>query len=169
MGARSGKTGKIGERIARIVLSQMGIEFIERIHNAWKLVRWIDSRRSIAVVVAASRVSGDFRGIAADGRSVLVEVKTRTRNVDRLLFSDLKQHQRAALSEHNRLGGLSLVVWIVDDGFVDMDQNVFVLQWPIVGFAPRKPLTRDRARSLDLKFGRINNGKTENKSTNEND
>lgn len=167
MGKRSQTLGEIGERLARIALEQMGVEFVERIHTGYKLLGWLNPAQRIARVAPVARVSGDFRGIIPGGRSVLAEVKTRTKHDDRLLFSDLKQHQRAALSRHNYFGGLSLLIWIAaDGGFIDTERDLFVLQWPVDGFVARKPLTRERARLLDMKTRRFARDKKENKNSN---
>lgn len=59
---------------------------------------------------ALEKVSGDFRGVAPGGRSVLAEVKARP-VADGLSWSDLEPHQRDALWGHRQAGGLSLVLW----------------------------------------------------------
>ena len=85
-------------------------------------------------------VSGDHRGlIGEEGRSVLIEVKTI---LDRnLRFSDFRSHQPDRLSEHARLGGLSLVVWVHTSG-------VYVMTWPIPGFGEGTSIDVPRAIEL---------------------
>lgn len=170
MGKRSQSLGDVGERLARIALEQMGFDMVERIHVGYKLIRWIDARKRLARVAPVDRASGDFRAVVpGTGRSVLVEVKTRSQHDDRLLFSDLKQHQRAALSEHARAGGLSLLVWIAADGdWIDVDRDLYVLEWPVDGFVNRRPLSRERARMLDMKTRRFDHGEKIGQTSNGN-
>ena len=133
--------GEMGERAAFYALNSIGLEFIEPIHQAWKLIRWMPRcGRGAAHIVPLKKLKGDFRAIGPDGVSVLVEVKLRD---GRLLWSDLKAHQREALTEHYQFGGESLVVWVATS-------EIFVMRWPIAGFKPRQSLTEARARELNI-------------------
>lgn len=140
-GIRSKRMGEHGEQAAYLALRSIGLEFIEPIHQAWKLIRWLPKYgRGAAHIVPLKKLKGDFRAIGRDGVSVLVEVKMRD---EQLLWSDLKQHQREALTEHYQCGGMSLVVWVATN-------DIFVLEWPIDGFAPRRSLSEEQARALNL-------------------
>jgi hypothetical protein len=90
-------------------------------------------------VIWAEPVSGDHRGLLPGGRSVLAETKTI---LDRnLRYSDLRQHQPGRLTCHAELGGLSLLVWVHSSG-------VYVMQWPVAGFAPGKSIAPEIAEKL---------------------
>lgn len=154
MARRSQTLGTIGEQIARMTLERMHVRMVERIFTGWKLIRWTNASRGLAHIVAQSKVSGDFRGIIPGGRSVLVETKL-TESDNRLRWSDLRPHQREALTKHSTVGGLSLVVWILAAGGIDADRDVFVLQWPIDGFAPYKPIDNESAKLRDIKYTRF--------------
>ncbi len=133
--------GRAGEEEAKLLLFRVGVEMIERIETGWKLVRWINKRNRIAVVHPNARVSGDFRGLTADGQSVLVEVKNPSH--ENLRFSDFQEHQREALDVHSGFGGLSLIVWI-------RTVDSFVLRWPVVGLTFGRSLKPEEAAKVDL-------------------
>jgi hypothetical protein len=65
-------------------------------------------------------------------------VKSRT-DRDTFRWSDLEAHQREALDNHQELGGLSLVVWVIESG------EAIVLPWPIEGLAKGKSVSWDKA------------------------
>jgi hypothetical protein len=115
--------------------------------NRWRVVKWLKPYRGgspgTAKVIpeGRQRFESDWRAIEPKtGRSVFVEVKSRE---DKLLHSDLKEHQRALLDKHRENGGLSLVVWVSFAG-------VHVLEWPVEGFEEGTSLSVDRARDLEL-------------------
>ena len=131
--------GEIGQDIARYTLKQMGIEMVEPVYTPWKvLFKTVGGRRKVVEAFPLQKVSGDFRGVAPGGRSVLVEVKSRTTR-DTLRWSDLEPHQRDALQEHCDWGGLSLVCWVIDSG------ECLVMEWPIPGLQKGKSTTWDDA------------------------
>lgn len=135
------RMGEHGERAAHYALNALGLEFIEPIYQAWKLIRWMPKcGRGAAHIVPLKKLKGDFRAIGPDGVSVLVEVKLRE---GRLMWGDLKAHQREALTEHYQFGGESLVVWVATN-------EIYILRWPIEGFAARQGLTEARARELRI-------------------
>lgn len=128
--------GKHGQNIAASVLSGLGIEMVEQIGTP---VLLIPASAGAYRVIYGERVSGDHRGILPDGRSVLAETKTI---VDRnLRWSDLRDHQPERLSEHTRHNGLSLLVWVHHSG-------VYVMRWPVFGFAPGESITAKMAESV---------------------
>ena len=139
---RSQAKGDTGERIARLALSALGLRQIERIYTGVVIHEWMSwLGHGVARISAKYRVSADFRALTNEGRSVLVEVKARD---DKLVWSDLKDHQRSALTEHHLANGLSLLVWITGS-------DVFVLRWPIDNFGYRKKaLTPQRAQRLHI-------------------
>lgn len=119
-------------------LRAFGVNMIEKIGTP---VRCIPHRtqRGYFRVVWDEPVAGDHRGVIGDGRSVLAETKTV---LDRnLRWSDFRDHQPGALSEHAALGGLSLVVWVHASG-------VYVMTWPIPGFGPGTSIDVPRATEL---------------------
>lgn len=137
---REKQIGDQGERLARSVLSGMGLEMIEKIGTPVKLIPVKSSNlKNAYFVIFGEKVAGDHRAMLGDGRSVLIEVKTISgRN---LAWGDLREHQPGKLREHADLGGLSLLVWVHDDG-------VFVMRWPIDGFGPGKGITPAQAQSV---------------------
>lgn len=110
----------------------------EPVHTPWRILR--DAAGRITSAYPVEKVSGDIRAIAPGGRSVLAEVKVRDHN---LRWTDLEPHQRHALSEHNRLGGLSLLIWLHTTG-------AYILPWPLPAFGPRLPLTPAQAAALTI-------------------
>lgn len=137
---REKQIGDHGEQLARSVLSGMGLEMIEKIGTPVKLIPVKSANfKNAYFVIWGEKVAGDHRAILPDGRSVLIEVKTiYGRN---LTWSDLREHQPGKLSEHADWNGLSLLVWVHDDG-------VYAMRWPVVGFAPGKGITPSQAQFL---------------------
>jgi len=140
-GRKAHQDGDIGERVGRIILHQMGLEMIERIHTPWKVIfkTLPHGGRKVVDAFPLEKVAGDFRAIVpGTGQSVLIEVKSRT-DRDTFRWSDLESHQREALDNHQELGGLSLVVWVIESG------EAIVLPWPIEGLTKGKSVSWDRA------------------------
>lgn len=128
------RIGKEGEALAESALRQIGLEMIEKIGTP---VRIIPGRAPIW----GEKVSGDYRALLPGGISVLIECKTiMDRN---LVWSDLREHQPGCLTRHAELGGISLLVWVHTSG-------VYVMQWPIDGFGPRKNISPERASELAI-------------------
>lgn len=126
---RSNVYGEHAQNLARSTLVRMGFAMVERIETGYvrRKGRW----------VPGARVSGDYRGVAPGGRSVLAEVKHRA---EQLVWSDLERHQADALDHHAKMDGLSLLIWVRLAGLVEID----VLDWRALrraGFAPRAVLT----------------------------
>ena len=119
------KQGNAGEDIAAIRLRQLGVEMVETIEVGWGIIRGTTGK--IIHTYPLKKVSGDFRGILPNGRSVLAEVKTTDGT---LPYSQLEAHQHLALREHHEWGGLSLLVWVHDG-------TVSVMVYPVAGFVPR--------------------------------
>lgn len=134
------QTGKHGEHLAAVALRAAGVEMVERIGTPVRLIPAVDGTFR---VVYGDQVSGDMRGIMPGGRSVLVECKTI---LDRnLRWSDMRPHQPERLSEHARLGGISLLVWVSSVG-------VFVMRWPIRGFHAGMGMTLAEAGELSERW-----------------
>lgn len=136
------RIGAANETATRLVLMAAGVEMVERVHTPWRIVR--DKRRRIIRAEPVEKVAGDFRGVTASGRSVLVEAKHRDEN---LAWSDLEPHQRRALSEHHAHGGLSLVAW-------GRGARVYLLEWPVMlaaGFKPRRSLSPEWAEGATMR------------------
>jgi len=116
------RIGKAGQNVAAATLSRIGIEMVEEIGTPVKLIPASAQRRDVFRVVFGEKVSGDHRGILQGGRSVLAETKTI---LDRnLRYSDLREHQPGRLTDHARLGGLSLLVWVHTSG-----TYVIIMPW----------------------------------------
>jgi hypothetical protein len=95
--------GKRAEQLVERRLQHMGLELIEKVEVGVKVIR---GRR-----IFTKPVSGDFRAVVpVSGKSVLVEVKCR--DADRLVHSDIEQHQFSFLGVHEDIGGCSLLAWV---------------------------------------------------------
>jgi hypothetical protein len=116
--ARSKKNRQQGETtqlIAGRELGRCGITELEEVHTPFRVVRALrKGRRVIVDAFPLKKVSGDWRGVAPGGRSLLCEVKSRTGEGrdDVLRWSDLQPHQREAMTRHAAAGGLSLLAWV---------------------------------------------------------
>ena len=134
-------TGKHGQNVAASALSRIGVEMVEQIGTPMKLIPFSVQRRDVFRVIFGEKVSGDHRGVLYGGRSVLAETKTI---LDRnLRYSDLREHQPGRLSSHATFGGLSLLVWVHATG-------VYIMEWPIEGFAEGKSISPEKARELNI-------------------
>jgi hypothetical protein len=140
MGYLAQTKGTTGEQYAGYILNTLDLRCIQPIHTAWKIGKWVDRRKKLALVYPEKKVAGDYWAVTKSGRAVLVEVKVRE---PRLLWSSFQEHQRQYLDEYASIGALPLVVWVA--GY-----DSFVMEWPIPGFGPRKSISTDRASSLDL-------------------
>lgn len=140
--------GKTGEQEARYALNTTNLNMVERIYTGWKLIRIVrrNAGQTLAWIVPQAKVSGDFRAVTPQGRSVLIEVKYH--NSPRLVLSQLASHQKDALQAHYESRGVSLLVWVTDD-------DTYILRWPVPGLAPRHGVTSEAARELDLRFKEI--------------
>ena len=132
IGRQSQAQGAAAEDAVVPALRRYGCRMIERIHTPWKVL-WKDGKPVKAWTVES--VSGDYRAVCEDGRSVLVEVKSRK---GRLVWSALEAHQVEALDWHSHLGGLSLLVWLDT-----ATGRVHVFEWPIDHFGPGTSLPLD--------------------------
>lgn len=118
--------GADAEAIVRNRLIASGFKHVCRIETGFAKIRgkWTRVRK----------VAGDIRCVGEDGRSVLVEVKWRP---ERLVFSDLENHQIDALNEHQYVGGMSLLAWCHRGG-------AELLYWSellLMGFGPGSYIT----------------------------
>lgn len=135
-GKRSRTAGVVGETLTKAELVRLGFTMIERVHTPWKVLRKPDPKRGSRIVgaVPEEKVSGDFRAVwpftlenSLVGVSVLVESKAR--EGDRVLWSDVEEHQRDALQRHHEAGGLSYLS-------VVLGGRATLMRWPIPGFGP---------------------------------
>jgi hypothetical protein len=142
--------GKHGQQQARSVLSGMGLEMVQPIATPVLLTRVpaqfllgiFRRMNNIFRVVWGEQVNGDHTAILPNGRFVLIEVKTI---LDKnLVWSELRDHQPDALTQHAQFNELSLLVWVHDSG-------VYVMRWPIEGFGPGKGITPERAQVYHLR------------------
>ena len=140
MSKHEDRVGKAGQELAAGVLRRLGVECVEQVGTPVKLIPH-PRHEGYYRVIWGEKVSGDHRGLLPGGRSVLAEVKTI---LDRnLRWSDLRDHQPRALSEHCEHGGASLLVWVHSTG-------AYVLPWPVPGFGPGKSITPERAEGLSI-------------------
>ena len=120
--------GSASESMVRAALVAAGYRMVERIATPCKLVR--------GRLVYSDRVSGDFRAIVGPGFSVLVECKARDVS---LTWTAFEEHQRRALDEHAKLGGISVVGWV-------QRGRVRILDWAAIraaGFGPGRSVMWD--------------------------
>lgn len=129
-GKRNRAQGANAEMLVRAELVRLGYRLVERVHTPWRIAR--DGKGKIVGATPVERVSGDFRAVSGDGRSVLVEAKS---SPGRLRWSQLEAHQVRALNEHHEAGGISLLAWVDTETW-----EVKVWQWPIPGFGPRRSI-----------------------------
>ena len=138
------EVGKAGEKLAKKVLKQRGVQMPEKIGTPVRLEPTMThSGRPAFYVYFGDKVSGDTMGILDDGTRVLAETKTiYNRN---LRWSDLREHQPEQLDLNKEYNGVSLLVWVSTHG-------VFVMDWnfPDDSFKPGKGMTLDRAEELDI-------------------
>lgn len=134
-------TGNAGEQHAASALRRIGVHCVEEIGTPFVITNrkkfgggtWLQG-------FFKERVSGDHRGVTAEGISVLAETKTIVgRN---LRWSDFKEHQPGRLDEHARYA-ISLLVWVSERG-------IFVMRWPVPGFEPGQSLTVEQAERLTI-------------------
>lgn len=133
------KSGESTEARVETLLRFRGYSMVEKINVSFGI------NRATGKQFAKKKVSGDFRailckdirvGAAPDAviriaQSVLVECK---HHAGSLPYSAFRPHQIEALSEHSRLGGISLVAW-ANGTALDM------INWSdleAIGFGPRK-------------------------------
>src|SRR5512143_1383787 len=119
MTKREDQIGKYGQTRAAVRLESMGLKMVEPIGTPVRLIPHPTAKGYYRVIFGQT-VSGDHRAVGPGGRSVLAETKTiMGRN---LQWSDFREHQPGALSRHADLGGLSLVVWVAENG-------IYVIDW----------------------------------------
>ena len=133
--------GKHGQKIAESALRMIGVNMVEKIATPVLLVQH-SKHTGWFRVIYEEPVSGDHRGILNDGTSVLAETKTILDH--NLRWSDMREHQPARLDEHNKYGGLSLLVWVHSTG-------TYVMEWPIAGFEKeRDSITPKEAAFMNI-------------------
>lgn len=136
---RNQKKGSEGEAIARRAMSNYGYTFIWPIATPYIITR--DRNGRVIGAAAKEQVAGDLRALYDGGISVLAEVKDH--DGPRLTYSTLERHQHEALTEHDRLGGISLLIWI-------HQKEAYIMRYPIDGFVPRTSIKIEDADSLRL-------------------
>ncbi len=141
-GRKAQRSGVQGEGIAESHLRSIGVFLVEKIETPKICLKNGGTKYT-------GKVSGDRRGVLYGGRSVHCEVK-KTSEKGNLAYSAVKPHQREWLSEHARLGGLSLLAW------VDYANRIYVMQWHEDGIdgymAKRSSITPEQARMLDVQI-----------------
>lgn len=147
------RVGKAGENLVQRTLYSRGFLIPEKIGTPVRLISLTSraismlrrsgiSPKGIYRVIFGEKVSGDHRAVLPGGKSVLVESKTIL-DTDRLIYSKLRDHQPDALTAHAETGAVSLLAWVSSYG-------VFLMRWPVPGFAPRKSISLEKAQELDI-------------------
>lgn len=139
------RQGEAGESIAKYQLRVLGVCQLEDLHNHWRLIRWVDQKRMVAQVAAASKVAGDLMGILPGGRRVLAEVKDC--DEDTLPYSRLKPHQHDNLKQNADLGGLSLIIWVRYGQPLVIDYSLLA----DLGYGPRGSISLGIAAAAEWK------------------
>lgn len=137
---KSKKKGNRGEWIAINALKRIGVLMPEEIGTPFVIVQ--SYGKGVYRGFFKAKVSGDVKGHRQDGVAILAEVKTGPK----LLWSTLTkhgEHQAARLDQHAQ-HAISLVVW------VRSADEVFIMRWPIPGFGPRKSISPQAARLLNI-------------------
>src|SRR5690242_10780684 len=99
--------GEYSQGVVEKEMVSRGYRLIEAVYTPCRVVR-VQGRSVSALPL--KKVSGDFRAVGPDGRSILVEVKGRDEG--NLPWSAFADHQVAVLTEHAEAGGESLVAWV---------------------------------------------------------
>lgn len=106
-GKAAKRKGDAGEDVAEAWLRER-YEMVRKIHTEWVPIR---KNGRVTGGYPKRKVMADYAAIEpGTGRSVLVEVKRRQHL--RLVHSDIKEHQREALTENAACGGISLLLWV---------------------------------------------------------
>lgn len=92
--------------------ARAGLAYIARVPTPMRVLGAVSGGVCRAAFAARSTV--DYLGTMRGGRAVALELKARAGK--RLAAADLPEHQWAALRAVQRLGGLALVLVILDDG-----------------------------------------------------
>jgi len=137
------RRGNKGEEIARIKLAEIGVCMPEEIPTPFSVVS-ISSGGKVRGFFK-KKATGDIMGHRTDGVAIRAEVKTSSvdENLTWGIMTKHGKHQIDYLNKH-AIHALSFVVW------VRHDNEALVMQWPIPGFGPRKSITLERARELNL-------------------
>jgi hypothetical protein len=140
MSRRNQIKGRIGECAARFALQTLGVKCLQQIATPVVLGRM---GRVSVVKGYGAKVAGDFMGLTADGRGVLVEVKRRD---EVLVWSDFEAHQHEALAKWVSSSGVALVVWV-------SGPRVFIMRYTdllLSGFKPLHGIVHARAIPLHM-------------------
>lgn len=129
------RRGDNTEILVGLRLKQMGFLCLERVVTPKRF------NKKTGKVTYTRKVSGDWIGVGAGGRSLRVEVKKRGgRN---LCYSDLEPHQWLSLRDHHAAGGLSLIAYLAG-------LNLHFLPIERVNLRPGESLTPAGAAQLHM-------------------
>jgi hypothetical protein len=150
IGRRNRKAGEEAEELVADRMRALGMLCVERIKTGFRVRRapaipHCGGRTKIVGASPTGRVMGDFRAVVPGGRAVLVEVKRRP---DRLRWSNLKNHQRAALDAYRQAGALALLAWVHARGLA-------VMRWPLPACLFRKGASLSPQDADALNIGAI--------------
>lgn len=144
MAKHSQRIGAAGEQQAAKALHRIGVRMVEKIGTPVKLTPVQGMHSGVFRVRWGEKVSGDHRGVAPGGISVLAETKTILDR--RLRWSDLRPHQPERLSQHEGCSGISLLVWVSERG-------IYIMHWHqllAAGFGPYTSLSHATAERLNV-------------------
>jgi len=136
IGYSNRQQGETTQNLVANRMKQLGFEAVEMIETGWKVL-WKGKKPIKAW--PTHKVMGDIRAVLPGGRAVLVEVKSHK---DRLPFSAIKQHQVKNLNLYAKIGAVALLAWV--------DNEIYIMQWPIPNFGPRKSIRPEMARRLAI-------------------
>ncbi len=134
----SQRRGVATQKVAAMRLTFYGFRMVQQIATPTAM---IGGKRRFS-----GKAEGDIRAIGPGGLSVLCEAKWRP---ERLVFSDLEDHQWQNLDQHHALGGISLLAWQCRAG-------LFIVPWDILraqGFAAGEGIGVDWAEKNQWKNG----------------
>lgn len=118
--------GDHAQTLVAYALRAAGFGMIQPIATPWRVTRRYDPKTKTSKIVGASpkgTVFADFMAVVpGSGRSVICEVKLRADGV--LSLSDFARHQIAALDEHYKFGGLSLIGLVIGG-------RARLVEWPV--------------------------------------
>jgi len=143
MASSSKKLGNIGEGIALNALKRIGVLMPEEIGTPFTVTGHV--RGKMLKGFFKEPVSGDIRGHRSDGVSILAEVKTHQgKTLPWSILTKHGEHQAARLDQH-AAHAISLLIW------VRAYNEVYIMNWPVPGYAPRKSITLEKAEQLSIR------------------
>lgn len=127
MGDLSRIKGNQGQKLADEELVRRGVAMVRSIPTLKRAGRYVRTTAADTIGI-----------IPGTGQSVIMEIKA----YDGVLqWSALRDDQHQRLAEHSQYGGISLIGWV-------NGKDVYIMQYPVAGFAPRRSITPEMAQNL---------------------